>query len=114
MRQLIEYGVIVKVPKVYITAMMHESHLGYWPSIIKLIQAHTDIELPDKANMCTAFDIECREEFETNSLLVRISTLEQIPGLYEMVPGNNFVHVTLRVCNERENDLIHWGDHGIS
>lgn len=101
MRPLTEYGVIVEIPRIYISAIQHETRMGLWQAIVKLIQIHTDIELPDNANAYAAFDMECKDDFERNVLLVRISTLERISGLFEMVPGSSYVHVRLRIDGEQ-------------
>jgi len=103
MRKLTEYGAIVKIPRIYISEMIRENDgVGYWPAIVRLIQLYTDIELPDTANVCGAFDMATEEEFESNSILVRISTLENIPGLFQLAPGMHFPHMNLRIHNEQE------------
>ena len=99
MRQLTEFGVIVEIPRIYVSTMQRETRMGLWQVIVKLIQVHTDIDLPDNANVCAAFDMECKDDFERNVLLVRISTIERIPGLYEMVPGSSYVHVHFHCAN---------------
>jgi len=99
MRILREFGVIVVVPRIYVREAMREYHLGYWPAIIRLIQDHTDVELPDNANACAAFDMEAREDFETNSLLVCITATEQIPGFFELRPGFSYPHTRLGEFN---------------
>lgn len=97
MRHLTEHGVIVVIPRIYLKEAIREYGLGFWPTVIGLIQDHTEIELPDNANLCAAFDMEIKDDFEANTLLVRITATEPVPGLFEIVPGSHYVHTRMRV-----------------
>lgn len=90
MRYPRQFGAIVIVPRIYVAEAIRESGTEYWPAIIGLIQEHTPVELPDNANICPAFDIAIKEDFDANTLLVRITAMEPIPGLWELVPGNQY------------------------
>jgi len=95
LKPITQYAVIVRIPNIYISAEIYKTRQTKNQVIDEIIRNNTDIELPLDARKFHICEFKYKEDFETNCLLVRITSLDPFPGLWELIPGYNIPHKNL-------------------